>query len=184
MKEFSRNTFQKASTNKIVKDAGISKGLLFHYFSNKDKLYKYLEHFVIKKILEDLINQIDWEQKDIFHRLNEAYIIKLKLLDKYPYLIEFATKVFKDKTVHEILYLEPDFPLELYTQIYTYNIDFSFFKEHVDVKKAIDIIRWTMEKYSEQFRRNLKDNYKKIDFEIIEEDFFKYIDLLKKSFYK
>ena len=47
LKEFSINTFQKASTNTIVEDAGISKGLLFHYFGSKEKLYKYLEYFSI-----------------------------------------------------------------------------------------------------------------------------------------
>jgi len=183
MKEFSRNTYNKASTNKIVKDAGISKGLLFHYFSNKDKLYKYLEQFVIKKIVEDIVNQIDWEQTDIFYRLNEAYMIKLRLFDKYPYLIEFSTKVFKDKTVEEIFYLDPDFPLDLYSQIYTYNIDFSLFKEDINVKRAINIIRWTMEKYGEEYRRNIKDD-EKINLKVIEEDLFKYINLLKKSFYR
>lgn len=40
LKEFSVNTFQKASTNTIVEEAGISKGLLFHYFGNK-KIFSY-----------------------------------------------------------------------------------------------------------------------------------------------
>ena len=39
MEEFARNGYKNTSTNKIVKQAGISKGLLFHYFSNKKELY-------------------------------------------------------------------------------------------------------------------------------------------------
>ena len=35
LEEFSKNRFEKASTNNIVKNANISKGLLFHYFANK-----------------------------------------------------------------------------------------------------------------------------------------------------
>lgn len=35
LKEFAQKGYQNASTNEIVKEAGISKGLLFHYFNNK-----------------------------------------------------------------------------------------------------------------------------------------------------
>lgn len=39
LNEFSLHGYQLASTNKIVKSAGISKGSLFKYFSNKEMLY-------------------------------------------------------------------------------------------------------------------------------------------------
>lgn len=39
MKEFAQKGYDKASTNEMVKEAGISKGLLFHYFQNKKQLY-------------------------------------------------------------------------------------------------------------------------------------------------
>ena len=35
LNEFANKGFDRASTNEIVKSAGISKGLLFHYFNNK-----------------------------------------------------------------------------------------------------------------------------------------------------
>ena len=142
MKEFTTNTFQKASTNIIVEDAGISKGLLFHYFGSKEKLYKYLEYFSIKVTTEGIVNQLNWEQKDIFLRLKEISMIKFKILQRYPYLADFSLMVFQDKTIEEIMHTNPDFPLELYSQIYSYNIDYSLFKEDIDIKRAIDIIRW------------------------------------------
>jgi hypothetical protein len=40
-----------------------------------------------------------------------------------------------------------------------------------------------MEKYGEEYRRNIKDD-EKINLKVIEEDLFKYINLLKKSFYR
>ena len=39
LKIFAREGYQRASTDVIVKEAGISKGLLFHYFGNKKTLY-------------------------------------------------------------------------------------------------------------------------------------------------
>ncbi len=41
-KEFAQKGFVNASTNEMVKEAGISKGLLFHYFKNKKQLYLFL----------------------------------------------------------------------------------------------------------------------------------------------
>ena len=184
MKEFSLNTFQKASTNIIVEEAGISKGLLFHYFGTKDKLYKYLEYFCIKVITEKIVDQLDWEQKDVFLRLKEISMIKFKVFQQYPYLADFSLIVFQDKTVEEIMHINPDFPLDLYSQIYSYNIDYSLFKENIDVKRAINIIQWTLEKYSDEFRRNIKDGRMTFDYKAIEKEIYVYIDMLKVCFYK
>lgn len=37
LKEFAEKGFEQASTNTICKEAGVSKGLLFHYFGSKKK---------------------------------------------------------------------------------------------------------------------------------------------------
>ena len=189
MKEFSINTFEKASTNVIVEDAGISKGLLFHYFGTKDKLFKYLEYFSIKIVTEKVVDELNWEQKDIFLRLQEISMIKFKVFQKYPYLADFSLLVFQDKTAEEIMHINPEFPLELYSQIYSYNIDYTLFKENVDIEKAINIIRWTLEKYSDEFRRNIKAGIIKagiikFDYKSIEKEMYTYIDMLKLCFYK
>ncbi|EAC2466562.1 TetR/AcrR family transcriptional regulator [Listeria monocytogenes] len=39
MGEFTEKGYQAASTNKICEKAGVSKGLIFHYFGSKEKLY-------------------------------------------------------------------------------------------------------------------------------------------------
>lgn len=184
MKEFSINTFQKASTNTIVEDAGISKGLLFHYFGNKEKLYNYLEYYAFKVIMESIVDEMDWEQKDIFLRLKEIAMIKFKVFQKYPYLADFSLIVVKDKTADEIMHINPDFKPDLYNDIYTTNIDYSLFKEELDVKKAIDIVRWTLEKYGEEFRLKIKNGQMEFDYLFIEKEFLSYIDILKSGFYK
>lgn len=184
MKEFCTNTFQKASTNNIVADAGISKGLLFHYFGNKKNLYKYLEYFSIKVITEGIINEIDWNQKDIFLRLKEVSMIKFNIFQKYPYLTDFTFMLFKDKTAEEIMHINPDFPLELYSQIYTHNIDYSLFKEDVDTQKAIEIIRWTIEKSGDELRKRIENEDMTFDYKKVEQEIYTYIDMLKACFYK
>lgn len=184
MKEFSKNSFQNASTNVIAKEAGISKGLLFHYFGTKERLYKFLEFFSIKVVTDEIVNKMDWNQQDIFLRLKEISLIKFKLLEEYPYLTDFSFVVFQDKTADEIMQIEPGFPLELYSKIYTHNIDFTLFKDNIDQKKAIDIVRWTIEKYGDDFRGRVKTESIEFDYKQIEEEIYSYIDMLKKCFYK
>jgi TetR/AcrR family transcriptional regulator len=47
LKEFADKGYEQASTNQIVKDAGIGKGMLFYYFTTKKKLYAYLVDYCI-----------------------------------------------------------------------------------------------------------------------------------------
>ncbi|UJF14609.1 TetR/AcrR family transcriptional regulator [Jeotgalibaca sp. MA1X17-3] len=183
MKEFSKNTFQKASTNKIVEDAGISKGILFHYFGSKKKLYEYLEYFAIKVITDSIVEKLDWDQSDIFLRMKEISMIKFTVFQKYSFLSEFSLVVFQDKSLEEMMAIYPDFPVELYSQVYTLNIDYSLFKENLDIEKAMNIIRWTLEKYSEDMK---KMENKKLEFDArkIEKDLLVYMEMLRTSFYK
>ena len=42
LEEFSEKGFDRASTNSIAERAGVSKGLVFHYFGSKQRLYREL----------------------------------------------------------------------------------------------------------------------------------------------
>ena len=47
-KVFSENNYKKAPMSEIADESGISKALLFHYFTNKKELYMYLWANVIE----------------------------------------------------------------------------------------------------------------------------------------
>ena len=59
-KEFSLNNFNDASINRIIKEAGISRGSFYMYFVDKKDLYFYLleqySEILIDNMKEDLIN--------------------------------------------------------------------------------------------------------------------------------
>ncbi|MDP3045616.1 MAG: TetR/AcrR family transcriptional regulator, partial [Bacillota bacterium] len=42
MDEFAKQDFFSASLNRIIQNAGISKGSMYHYFHNKEDLYLYI----------------------------------------------------------------------------------------------------------------------------------------------
>lgn len=184
MEEFSKNKFNKASTNTIVKNANISKGLLYHYFDSKKKLYGYLEKFVIKTLMEEIKENLDWNQQDIFKRIEEIAMIKFEIGQRYPYIFDFSITIFENKSLEEISQISEDFSLEFYSQIYTYNIDYGLFKEEVDIPKAINIIRWTLEKYSEEIRARIIKLNTSVDYKSMEKEVYEYTKMLKKCFYK
>ena len=58
MKEF-LSGFKAAATDTIVREAGISKGLLFHYFGTKENLYNYLISHAVKTIKTEFLSLIN-----------------------------------------------------------------------------------------------------------------------------
>src|SRR5690625_162215 len=69
LKEFSTNGFDNASTNVIAKEAGISKGLMFHYITSKEKLFLFLYDYCVDRINKEYIDLMNFNEKDIFERL-------------------------------------------------------------------------------------------------------------------
>ena len=48
LKVFSSAGYTHASTDEIVREAGVSKGLLFHYFTSKLGLFTFLYDYAVK----------------------------------------------------------------------------------------------------------------------------------------
>ena len=184
LEEFSKNSFEKASTNNIVKKAGISKGLLFHYFNNKRELYKKLEEYVIWLLCNTIKKEVNWSGSDLIERLKEITFIKTKLLNQYPYLYDFSLALIKNGSIEALKKRYEQTFTELMTKAYQENIDYSLFKENVDIEKAVNIIQWTLEKIGEGSVENLKLTGKRIDLEQLFLMVDDYLKILKQVFYK
>ncbi len=61
---FSQYGYENSTISQITKHAGISKGIIYHYFINKDELYiKCLEDFIVKLVAyseENLSEKVDY----------------------------------------------------------------------------------------------------------------------------
>jgi len=186
--EFANFPYEKASTNNIVKNAGISKGLLFHYFANKQELYEKIIEFVLNKLVDEVAKAIDWQQTDILLRIKQAIIMKMNLSKVYPNMFEFIIKMISEKgakDTKEIMELYEKYGIDVNTMlldVYTKNIDFSKFKDQGSIEKSINIVRWTMEKYAEEQLITCGD-IDNLDFEKYVKDIDGYVDVFKKAFY-
>lgn len=184
LEEFSMNKFEKASTNNVVKKAGISKGLLYHYFKSKKNLYEYLEVFVIETMINAILKEIDWEESDLLIRIKQIVLIKLKVSVQYPRLIAFSKIMYEQKSVEEMKALSEAYSPELYTKVYYHNIDFTLFKDHVDNQKAIKMTQWTMEKLGEEWVTKVVPSNEDIDYRGLTKELDEYLKMLKEAFYK
>ena len=157
MKEFGENRFEKASTNVIVKEAGISKGLLYHYFYSKKDLYNYLFDYAIKAILIPIAEQVGLEDSNIIRRIERIAKLKIKILEEMPELVTFSKTMYEGMSyddIKKVLEKYNPIPLDMY---YSHNVDSTLFKEGVDVDMAIKIIQYTLEKVGDNYltQRNM-----------------------------
>lgn len=184
LEEFGRNSYEKASTNTIVKNAGISKGLLFHYFKNKRGLYDYLERFVFQKMVDVILEEIDWNETDLFARIRQIVIIKMGVLARYPGIESFSKAIYERKSFAEIKRMIEEMVPDLYHQIYTKNIDLKRFRDDLEFDTVIQIIQWTIEKYGEEQMTLVKKTGVEPDFIKITAGADPYLAVLRKAFCK
>jgi len=184
MKEFGTNRFDKASTNVIVKDAGISKGLLYHYFGTKEALFDYILRFSMQTYGNANVNGIKWEKGDIVDRLKDIARIKIELLESLPYMTIFAKVMYDDKSLEEVKVLIDSHLPNLYSRIYTENIDFSLFKEGEDPGKVIKMIELFINGFSDEKLSHMKYANYDINVPAYMKEINDYLELYKNAFYK
>ena len=176
--EFSQKGYEDASTNEIVEKAGISKGLLFHYFGSKQKLYETLCDFSVEYVMDLLESGIDWEQRDLFQRVLQITQIKLTAMEKYPHIYEFLKKITENLSVEEIKNHFSQRMLNLIRRAYEENIDYTLFRQGVDLPKAVEIIQWTVEGAANKLLRQ-----QDLPMQEVIKEHEKYMELLRQLLY-
>lgn len=187
LKEFADKGYESASTNEIVKQAGISKGLLFHYFKNKKELYLFLYSYFVDVLTEEFFSQLDFSERDIFMRLKNLMILKSRMMVQYPQVFNFMMSATLEKAEEvrtEMDNSNNELMHESYSRLFD-NIDILKFRDGIDLPRTLNIIMWTLEGFSNrelEKSRNLNKGISDFDEAFAEAEI--YIEMLKKSFYK
>jgi len=187
LKEFAQKGYDDASTIDIAKDAGISKGLLFHYFKTKKHLFLYLYDYSSEIIKTEYFGMVNVKEKDIFERLRQSYILKLELIHKHPYLFEFSTMAAftESAEIREELESRKNDLLSIgYGKMFNLD-DESKFKDGIDVSKAKNIIYWSISGFANRIQEELyKSDSDALDYDKILEEFDVYLKMLREWFYR
>lgn len=186
MQEFTVKGYQLASTNEIVKQAGISKGSLFNYFNNKKDLYLFLIDYGIE-VSREIMTEIDFNETDLLERLRQITIVKLKVIKKYPEVFSFlqgAIAESSEEVKQEVERITMQFAKESYQKLYE-NLDYSKFRDDIDIQKAIKTIYWTIEGIGNESKEKIKaNNAESFDIDAPFKEMDDYIELFQKAFYK
>lgn len=185
LKEFSVNGYEQASTNTIVREAGISKGILFHYFKTKRDLYRYVVFNTIEKMYKRLAEETKFKSRDYFERMKEIEEIKFGFFMENPHCYRLVLRVFKgkDQEIIEEIYKKYTPVISDYMVRFSIDTDMSVFKEGVDIRKVNEMITWIGEGISERIMGGLPEVL--TDSEALtseySREFWDYIELLKKG---
>lgn len=187
LKEFATKGFHEASTNVIAKEAGISKGLMFHYVNSKKDFFLFLCDYCSKIVKSEYFDQINFNEKDLLERLRQAYILQLELLYKYPWIFEF-TRITADEKSNEVReelneILKEIQPICYETMFGT--IDESRFREGLDIERCKRLIFWANVGFTNQILENIRNSeISELDYDKIVEELDSCLNELRKSFYK
>ena len=190
LKEFAENGYDKASTNRIVKEAGIGKGMLFYYFKNKKELYHYLIDYTIDKMTNEYKSIIDnTKDPDFIERLKKIAQAEYVFNMENPYVNHFLGPLVLADDLELSADVKERFEEmnRLVFSIVHADIDHTLFREDVDIEKTIQLIQWSIEGFNNQLINRFKEQdiaWNDIDLDSIWGELYEYLNILKTSFYK
>lgn len=91
---FAEDGYDLASTNRIVRDAGISKGVLFKYFTDKEALFLHVVEVETAAYLEGLPPA---SGGSFFEWIRLATAYKLRHLKERPLAYRLFTRIYKNR---------------------------------------------------------------------------------------
>lgn len=143
MLEFGDNTFKKTSADAIAKRAGVSKGLLFHYFKDKRELYLYLFQYAIDVSVGKYDAWVNYfEEKDFFLALERGHKIKMDLVRRHPGLFRFVMRAYyeQDSLLTPKVRKKLDSVLERTTEDFLSRMDLHKFNPGADPRQVIRML--------------------------------------------
>ncbi|MBD5453330.1 MAG: TetR/AcrR family transcriptional regulator [Lachnospiraceae bacterium] len=147
LKLFALNGYKHASTDDIVTEAGISKGLLFHYFGSKLGLYTFLYDYSVRFMKLELTRGVleSSHTTDYFEIRKQIELAKMQVLKNYPYMQQFLDRCKYENVSEALLAIEEQRNVlsEVYTSIME-QADTSLFAEKVDINKLDAMLDYTI----------------------------------------
>lgn len=180
-KVFSENNYKKAPISEIADEGGVSKALLFHYFTNKLELYMFLWNSSIEQIHKASSEYRVSDTTDFFEMIHRSLLAKCSVIRSYPYLYQFAVKAYYEQ--------EPKIKSSIQESFYAVNkssenilwetVDVSKFRQDVDIRLMYQELLWTSDGYLRQMVLSGE-----LDADKMENDFERMIGQWKKVYLK
>lgn len=178
---FASHEYKRASTDDIAAKAGISKGLLFYYFHNKQSLYLFLYEYARQAVAAQVVNSHFEEITDFFELLSYVAHMKHAILARNPWLLDFSVRSFyPEKENSDALNSCNQQLIEESFGRYFKNVDFSKFRGEVDPIRLFRMLLWMGDGYINEQRRMGRE----LDLDRLMEDFNSWLSMFRALTYK
>jgi AcrR family transcriptional regulator len=178
---FGTNGYKKTSVSDIAAAAGISKAMVFHYFGTKKDLFFYLLNYCSDLIMGEITERFDHQVTDFFDRITMAANIKLEVIKKHPASLSFLYSVFYESNEEVRGGINEFFvKSEGFKNTFTFDgLDYSKFKEGVDVTLIMKMLAWMAEGFSGPSK-----SIQVSELDARMEEFYEAMELLRRNLYK
>lgn len=155
IKEFATYGYENSSTNRIVKECGISKGSLFKYFDNKEELYFYLIDTVSVQMSFDTAADIKKLPKDLFERVLAYSVAEISWYVENPIKGKFLIGIAAENGSEigkKIMERYGEKSRDIYEQLLK-DVDMSGL--HSTRKEITNILRWVLTGFNSSFLESI-----------------------------
>ena len=146
LKVFALQGYRHASTDEIVREAGISKGLLFHYFTSKLGVYAFVYDYSVRYMILELGARVPAGEKDLFNVYRAMELARMQAMKGYPYMQQFLNRCMQEDVSEALLATEQkrESLAEEYERIQR-QIDYEALPAGVDGPKLERMLHYTVQ---------------------------------------
>lgn len=183
LKEFALRGYDDASTNVIAREAGISKALMFHYVSSKQELFFVVYDFFSDLMKHEYFELMNYEERDIFNKLHQSYVLQIALIQKYTWITEFSklSSITNSDEINNELEKRKTYS-DCYPKLFD-DIDTTKFRKGVDIEMCKQIILWLNIGFTNQLLHEIRSDETNVNSDILLKKLDRYFEELKKIFY-
>lgn len=180
LKLFAINGYKHASTDDIVAEAGISKGLLFHYFGNKLGLYTFLYDYSVRFMKLELTTGVSSSIDDYFEIRKQIEFAKMQVLKNYPYMQQFLDSCTSENVSEALMAIEKQRSViqDIYAVLKN-QADRSRFLDNISFEKLDTMLDYTITGLMCSHFRN--DSFQP---EMLYEETVSYLNMMKQISYR
>lgn len=180
LKVFALQGYRHASTDDIVREAAISKGLLFHYFESKLGVYQFIYDYSVRYMNLELRSTVDTEQRELFLLMKQIELAKMHALRGYPYMQQFLNRTMSEDVSEALLAVEEKRSvLEETYEALGARIDYSSLPAGVDGEKLRKMLDFTI-------KGLMTERFQNASFqpEMLYEEICGYLDMVRQLVYR
>lgn len=179
LKVFAQQGYRHASTDDIVREAGISKGLLFHYFGSKLGVYTFVYDYSVRYMTLELSSCVDNKCKELFALMKQVETAHMHAMRGYPYMQQFLARSMTEDVSEVLLAIEEK--KDLLTDTYDYiwsRVDYSALPENVNGEMLRKMMDFSIKGLMAERLQN--DSFQP---EMMYEEVTAYLDMMKRIVY-